>query len=578
MQFSNPPVLRQLDEITRINNRQYSMVYNLTARTITATTPAGRRKVTTVDVLGRVTRVQVGSLAPLEFIYDASSRVRETRWGPRRSTITYDAAGRPEVLTDALMRGVTFAYDAVDRVTAQTLPDARTIGFGYDANGNATSLTPPGRPSHSFTFTPVDRTASYVPPVVSGTGPTQYQFNHARELTEVQRPDGHTTRFTYGTTGRLDAISFSRGTLTFGYDAAGRLSALGDPGGVVLSSAYDGPLTLSDTWSGSMAGSVSRTFTAEFDTATESVNGADTIAFGYDADRLLTSVGALSVARHAEHGLVTGMTLGSTNETHEYNEFGELRHQMATAGGSQVFDVQITRDARGVITARTEVVDGITRLFQYGYDQAGRLERVTRDGQELVLYSYDANGNRLSAQGAAGTVIGTYDDQDRLLNYGAASYTYAANGELATRTVGGQTTTYSYDTLGNLMQVAKPNGHVITYTVDGRGRRVAKAINGVRVKGWLYADQLQPVAELDGSGNLVSRFVYGTRANVPDYMIRGGATYRIVADHLGSPRVIVDTATGLVVQRMDFDAFGEVIQDSNAGWQPFGFAGGLYRP
>lgn len=29
------------------------------------------------------------------------------------------------------------------------------------------------------------------------------------------------------------------------------------------------------------------------------------------------------------------------------------------------------------------------------------------------------------------------------------------------------------------------------------------------------------------------------------------------------------------VQRMDFHAFGEILQDSNPGWQPFGFAGGL---
>jgi RHS repeat-associated protein len=27
---------------------------------------------------------------------------------------------------------------------------------------------------------------------------------------------------------------------------------------------------------------------------------------------------------------------------------------------------------------------------------------------------------------------------------------------------------------------------------------------------------------------------------------------------------------------MDFDSFGQVIQDSNPGFQPFGFAGGLY--
>jgi RHS repeat-associated protein len=118
----------------------------------------------------------------------------------------------------------------------------------------------------------------------------------------------------------------------------------------------------------------------------------------------------------------------------------------------------------------------------------------------------------------------------------------------------------------------------ITYVIDGRGRRVGKSINGTRVRGWLYADQLRPVAELDGDDNVIARFVYGTKPNVPEYIIKNGTTYRVFSDHLGSPRVIVDASTGAVVQRMDFHTFGELIQDSNPGWQPFGFAGGVYDP
>ena len=33
------------------------------------------------------------------------------------------------------------------------------------------------------------------------------------------------------------------------------------------------------------------------------------------------------------------------------------------------------------------------------------------------------------------------------------------------------------------------------------------------------------------------RFVYGKRGNVPGYMVKGGETYRIIADRLGSPRL-----------------------------------------
>ncbi|MHB9124295.1 MAG: RHS repeat domain-containing protein, partial [Thermoanaerobaculia bacterium] len=93
--------------------------------------------------------------------------------------------------------------------------------------------------------------------------------------------------------------------------------------------------------------------------------------------------------------------------------------------------------------------------------------------------------------------------------------------------------------------------------------------------GWLYSNQLRIAAELDGGGTIISRFVYASRSNVPDFMIRGGVSFRILSDHLGSPRYVLDAATGAVVQFLDYDEFGRVLADTNPGLQPFGFAGGL---
>jgi RHS repeat-associated protein len=103
-------------------------------------------------------------------------------------------------------------------------------------------------------------------------------------------------------------------------------------------------------------------------------------------------------------------------------------------------------------------------------------------------------------------------------------------------------------------------------------------VNGTLVQGFLYENQLEPVAELDGNGTLISRFVYcGCGAgNIPQYMVKNGVTYRIISDHLGSPRLVVDVTSGAVMQRMDYDEFGNVILDTNPGFQPFGFAGGIY--
>jgi RHS repeat-associated protein len=175
-------------------------------------------------------------------------------------------------------------------------------------------------------------------------------------------------------------------------------------------------------------------------------------------------------------------------------------------------------------------------------------------------------------------IAGSYDAQERLVRYGEAMYSYTPRGELQSKTAGGQSTAYLYDAVGNLRGVTLPDGTEIKYLVDGRNRRVGKLIGGVLDQGLLYQDQLRPIAELDGNGGVVSRFVYATRFNVPDYLIRDSKTYRIISDQLGSPRLVVEAVTGAVAQRMDYDAFGNVILDSNPGFQPFGFAGGLYDP
>ena len=73
----------------------------------------------------------------------------------------------------------------------------------------------------------------------------------------------------------------------------------------------------------------------------------------------------------------------------------------------------------------------------------------------------------------------------------------------------------------------------------------SKEVNGTLVKQWVYQDALKPAAELDGTGHLVSTFIYGSNPNLPDYVLRSGNRYRILADQLGSPRMVinVDNAT-----------------------------------
>lgn len=42
-------------------------------------------------------------------------------------------------------------------------------------------------------------------------------------------------------------------------------------------------------------------------------------------------------------------------------------------------------------------------------------------------------------------------------------------------------------------------------------------------------------------------------------------------------RQVVNTATGVIIQKIDYDEYGNILSDSNPNFQPFAYAGGLYE-
>jgi RHS repeat-associated protein len=576
---NNPLSLTGQTDTLSINGKNWVKTFVASTHTITAKTPAGRQATSTIDSLGRVVSSQVAGIAPSGFTYDANGRLGAVTAGTgtsaRTTVFAYDTSGYLASITDPLGRSLGFQHDGAGRVVSETFPDGRATGFQYDQEGNLTALTPPGLPAHVFTYTSVDQDSTYVPP---GGVATTYVYDIDRQLQKITRPDGAALDFVYDSAGRLATLTLPTGQITYGYDATtGNLNQVATSEGATLAFTYDGSLLTGQSWTGQIAGQVGYGYDNNFRVTSINVDGANPVSFQYDADGLLTQAGSLAITRSGQNGLVSATALGNLTDAVTYDTFGELSGYTASYGGNAIFSDQYTRDKLGRITEKTELADGVSTTYDYTYDMAGRLTQVSKNGYAIAAYTYDANGNRLSWASPTGTVNGTCDAQDHLLTYGSATYAYTANGELQSKTDANGTTSYQYDVLGNLRQVTLPGGGVIHYLVDGKNRRIGKEVNGQLVAGFLYQDGLRPIAQLDGSGNVVSRLIYAG-GNVPSYMIKGGETYRIVCDQLGSPRLVIDTATGAVAQQMSYDEFGNVIMDTNAGFQPFGFAGGLYDP
>jgi len=563
-----------ITETVAVNGKAMVSSYDTATQTTTLTTPESRTLTRVLNAQGKIASMQAEGLTAINYAYDPRGRLSDIDIGTgvdaRNVQLTYDINGYLDSLTDPMGRITTFNRDLLGRATRQTLSDGREINFTYDPNGNLTSLTPPGRTAHYFNYTAGDQKDIYTPPTLADVAlpATNYTYNLDKQLTNVIRPDGQTVTLNYDPVkGQLTTLTIPRGNYGYGYNAiSGQLNSITAPDGGSLALAYDGFLPTSITWSGTIAGTVSRTYNNDFQVTGISV-GADTITNSYDNDGLLTGAGTLTLTRDVQNGLLTGTTIGSATTSTTYNTFGELDTETAAYGATTQYGATYTRDLLGRITTKQETIEGTAVTYDYDYDPTGRLIEVKTGGAITATYGYDTNGNRAE---------GTYDAQDRLQTWGTASYTYTANGELKSKTDTGLTTNYSYDVLGNLLQTTLPGGMTIDYLIDGQNRRIGKKIDGLLTQGFLYQDKLNPIAELDGTGTVTARFVYGSKTNVPDYMVKGGNTYRIISDHLGSPRLIVNIADGSIIQRMDYDVWGNITTDTNPGFQPFGFAGGIY--
>lgn len=587
---SGAPVERS--ETSTVGSDTWSATYSFATRTLTRVSPEGRRTVLSYDAAGGLIGSQRPGQVATTFVRDARGRITRAVRGSHVATIDYDAQGAASLITTAEGRSVASIYDGLRRRTGLTIGSATTT-YHFDRASRLIGIVPPSRAESTF---PV---LAGLPSGLGGPlGTETWSYTAGERPLRRTLAGGQGLVGTYEpATGKLSSFDTPEGSYAYTYGAThGRLERLGGPGGSSLTYLRDGSLVLSEQLSSSAngpAGTVGFDYDTQLRPFRLRVNGSQSYELGADRDSLVTSAkifaagsslaGTLALSRDAISGAIVRTTLGVVSTTHGFNTLGEPSNNSATgASGAALAEwTNRTYDSEGRLLAEDQSVAGGGEHFAYQYDSEGRLVSVRVDGVERAHYRYDANGNRLARETASGVEAGSYDGSDRITHYGTKSYTYDAYGSLASAVddASGASTLYSYDALGALRGVVLPDATTVDYELDPVRRRVGKRVNGAVIKRWLYQDKLQPVAELDGNNAVVARFIYvGDGSNVPEAMITGGTLYRLIKDVRGSVRVVVNASSGSVAQRLDYDEFGRVLVDTNPGFQPFGFAGGLYDP
>ncbi len=124
--------------------------------------------------------------------------------------------------------------------------------------------------------------------------------------------------------------------------------------------------------------------------------------------------------------LDTSAAVAVTQNTYDTaGRTSSIQHQ---TGSTALAGYTFAWDAASRLTSVSSVRDGLTN---YSHDATNQLTAADHTGQTDEVLSYDANGNRTSANGQSGFVTGT---SNRTLTDGTYNYTYDLEGNRTSRT------------------------------------------------------------------------------------------------------------------------------------------------
>ena len=424
---------------------------------------------------------------------------------------------------------ISYEYDALNRVTARSYSDESAPGQSD--------------PDLLLSTTRVDYTYD---DNCTDAGETPLSYFRGRLCSVVTKSGTivvSTTEYDrYDALGRVLGSTQTTGNqsymMRYGYDRAGNLISQTYPSGKVVETLYDG--------AGRVAGVRKKKADRTYD---------------YYAG----GVGVANAIGYAAHGGIERMRLGNALwEERRYNRrlqptqigLGTARTTAATLDTATsprlLLDYSYGTTTNNGSVASQQIRVGTLDLTQsYVYDKLNRLTEATerRSGTPTwsQTYQYDRYGNRAVTAGdnhgqtptLTPTALTAFSaSTNRLL--GGAAYDGAGN---LTLDWGGRRFKYdgdnrmvSFDTIG-----VNADG---TYHYDGEGQRVKRVVGGATTT-YVYNVLGQLVAEYASSGTLLPGIRY------------------LTPDHLGSTRVVthavVSGSDGGVVSRHDYLPFGEEI-------------------
>ncbi len=506
------------------DGREVTYDYDDQDRLVAATTALGTRRYRWDDD-GLVDAVIGASgVVEVENTYDDRSRVTRQRSPHGRVTRYAYLPGRVTVVSDEDgTRSNTWVADERGRLVGAIDSDDRRQSTSYDPHGNAVMVT---ERDGSTTVREYDARGRLVRTVSPNGADLTQAFDGQDRLVAVEAvtEDGTpaVTSFTYDGDERNPAtLTDPEGGVTRMAWAAGLLTEVVDPTGVVVSFAYDehGDL-VSTTDADGNAARLERDQAGRVVAAVTPSGHRTTFAFDDETGLLGTRVdpdGATWSYEHTVDGRVSAVTdpLGARTEM-QHGVTGDLETTVDPLGRA------VTRhlDDLGNLAA-LELPDGSE--WRFAHDALSRLRESTDPTGAVWTRDYDANGDLVTTTAPTG--------EQRVVRADVA----AGTAEVASGTVAAG---MQFDKLGRLVASLRPDGSSVLTRYDRCGR----AVELVDAAGGLTT------VERDAAGRAVS-------VTRPD-----GGVVAYEYDRCGRPSAVVDELGART--SMTYDVDGRVVAQS----------------
>ena len=501
------------------------------------------------------------------------------------------ALGEVLYTVDALANKTIYKYDDdVAVVTAIQTATGRVVHYEYDKDFNITRAIAPDGTSTSFAYS-VDFGGLERYTDARGQS-VMYSYDEKGQGVGNSLTNNNGGSLEYNDHGDIVSMTWRNGKkATLDYDAQGRLISTTDADNRSLELFYDTKGNI-EKITDSQQGDTMLNYTAE--ERVKNITYADGRGFSYEYDnvgRLIKQVysdgfeqcyeydtlsrvsrmtdksGNLLVS--LEYDVVTGMIISKifgngTSVHYSYDLNGNVLSIIhKDKNGNDLEKFQYTYDADG----RRTQVESSEGMEIYTYDLAGQLTDVTYPDGSTESFTYDAIGNRVTANGETYTV----NELNQVLSAGDATFTYDDNGNMSSRTDASGTTRYEYDANSRLIRIVSPDGKEWSCQYDALGNRSQVNDNGqIRKQLYTIGSLSSLAAEYNASGKLTRRYVLLNNELIADIDYSGNYRY-YHGDCLGSARLLTNSA-GAVVSRQSYNAFGGLRMASGEAIR-FGFVG-----